>query len=153
MIALAALRVWFVEGLLRRVTIDGPSMAPALSGAHYDVTCGDCGFPFRIDAEHPPESGHAACPNCGFGENQLDNAGLQLPDHVLIDRWPLFWRQARRGEVVAAREPGSSGQFIVKRVAAIAPEQLAIEGGDLYAGDNLARKALADLHAVRVLVH
>src|SRR5688572_29439386 len=45
LVALAGVRLWMIDGLLlRRVSITGPSMAPALCGAHYRVTCGDCGF-------------------------------------------------------------------------------------------------------------
>src|SRR6267378_8602806 len=51
LLACGALRLSLVDGMLRRVTIDGPSMAPAFCGSHYELPCGDCGFPFRCDAE------------------------------------------------------------------------------------------------------
>src|SRR5688500_18037884 len=51
---LAGLRLWFVEGIWRKASIDGPSMAPALCGAAYVVTCDDCAFRFRCDAKHVP---------------------------------------------------------------------------------------------------
>src|SRR5438046_1824431 len=70
MIALAGLRLWFVDGLLQPAMIDGPSMAPALCGAHFEVTCSDCGVRFRCDAEHVPDDRRAACPNCGFTDNR-----------------------------------------------------------------------------------
>src|SRR4051794_15114203 len=52
LLAISAIRVSFVDGILRKVTIDGPSMAPALCGPHYKLECVDCGFLFRCDAEH-----------------------------------------------------------------------------------------------------
>jgi hypothetical protein len=152
LIFLAAVRLWFVEGLLRRVTIDGPSMAPALCGAHYDATCSDCGFSFRCDAEHLPSDRLAACPNCGFTEIRLDAARLAPPDRVLIDRWPLLARDPQRNEVVALQPPGVA-DLAVKRVAALPAERLSIERGDLLAGGQIVRKTQAELHATRVLVH
>ena len=38
LLLLAGVRLWLVDGLLRRVSIDGPSMAPGLCGAHYEIT-------------------------------------------------------------------------------------------------------------------
>ncbi|HEX5106188.1 MAG TPA: hypothetical protein VFV87_20355, partial [Pirellulaceae bacterium] len=55
---LVTVRLWMVEGLvLRPVSIDGPSMAPALVGLHYAVTCDDCAFAFACDAQNAPASG------------------------------------------------------------------------------------------------
>jgi type IV secretory pathway protease TraF len=150
---LAAIRLSFVDGIWRRVTIDGPSMAPALLGRHYQVTCGDCQFPFACDAEHPPESGRAVCPNCGYLQNDLSAATLRPAERVLIDRWRLIGRAAHRGKIVAARLPGQSGEFIVKRVAGLPGERLAIAGGDLYTDGRLIHKSASELRAVSVLVH
>jgi hypothetical protein len=146
-------RLWSIDGMLRRVTIDGPSMAPAYCGAHYKVQCGDCGFPFRCDAEHLPSDRLAACPNCGFGENSLDAALAAPPDHVLIDRWPVFWQSPTRGDVVAIQTPDDGGGLAVKRVAGLPGERLAIDGGDLMSGQQILRKSAADFRALRLLVH
>jgi hypothetical protein len=148
---LFATRLWFVDGLLRRVLIDGPSIAPALCGDHFFVTCGDCGFAFRCDAEHVPADRLVACPNCGFIENSLDTARLMPPDRVLVDRWPLVWRGPRRGEVLALRSP--DGDPSVKRVAGLPGEVLAIQGGDLFIGDRVVRKSLSELREVQLLLH
>jgi len=148
---LTATRLWFIEGLVRRVTIAGPSMAPALCGESYAVICGDCGFRFRCDAEHLPTDHRAACPNCGFADNSLDVARRSPPDRVLIDRWPLLWSTPQRGEVVAVQT--TEHELAVKRVAALPGERLAIRDGDLYAGQQLVRKTRAQLTATRLLVH
>ena len=153
LVVLAIVRLWLIDGLWRRVTIDGPSMAPALCGAHFLVTCNDCGFPFRCDAQHVPDDGQAACPNCGYTQNPLAAALLQPPDRVLIDRWRLLWRSSQWGEVVALRAPEAVAELAVKRVAAVAPAQPAIRAGDLALGSDLVRKSPAELRAVRLLVH
>jgi signal peptidase I len=151
LVLLAGARLWMVDGLVRRVTIDGPSMAPAFYGAHYAVRCGDCGFSFRCDAEHLPPDGKAACPNCGFTDNLVDTAALLPAERVLIDRWPLLLGNPRRGDVVAIQRPG--GEMAVKRIAGFPGERLAIRDGDLFAGEQILRKTAAELHAVRLLVH
>lgn len=152
-LVLVVARIWHLEGLLRRVTIDGPSMAPTLCGPHYDVTCGDCRFQFRCDADLPPTDLTAVCPNCGFAKSALDQLPVQPPDRVLIDRWGLIWRQLRRGEVVAARVPSESSAIAVKRTAAFSGERLAIQDGEQYVGETLVRKTLEELREVRQLVH
>ena len=148
--ALAALRLSFVQGLVRRITIDGPSMAPALLGPHYSVTCSDCRFPFTCDAEHPPRSDRAVCPNCGYADNELVPLDRRPAQRVLIDRWPLLWRSPPRGEIVAAR---LGQELIVKRVAGLPGEVLSIEDGDVFSQQQIVGKTPAQLRAVRVLVH
>jgi hypothetical protein len=150
---LLAVRLWAVAGLARTVRIEGPSMAPAWLGGHYQVTCEDCGLEFKCDAEHAPPSGVASCPNCGFRDNLLREENLRPGQQVVIDRWPHLFAGPRRGDVVAAADPYDPGSFVVKRVAGLPGERLAIRGGDLFISDEIVRKSLRELAAVRVLVH
>jgi type IV secretory pathway protease TraF len=152
-ILFGGVRLWFVEGLLRRVVIDGPSMAPAFYGAHYELKCDDCGFPFLCDAEHVPSDGKAACPNCGFTENLLAEARLMPAERVMIDRWPLRFREPQKREIVAFEIPDSAGEIGVKRVAALPGERVAIRGGELFIDDVLVRKSVEDWRADRILVY
>jgi signal peptidase I len=128
-------------------------MAPAHVGVHYHLNCGDCGFNFRCDATNVPSSGLAVCPNCGYRTNELTAANLRPGEQVLIDRWQLIGCGPDRGEIVAARLPDPSDDLVVKRVAALAGERLAIRAGDLYIDGEIVRKSLAELQAVRVLVN
>lgn len=151
-------RLWYVEGFIRTVRIDGPSMAPTLLGTHYRVTCGDCGISFVCDADHVPHDMQAVCPNCGFRENPLRETDLQPGDMVLVDRWPLLWSAPRKGEVVMLRVPAlliepQESSYAVKRIAGLPEERIAIRGGDLYVNDRQERKTLAQLRQVAVLVH
>src|SRR5689334_18364995 len=61
-LAFVGARLWFIDGLVRRVLIDGPSMAPTFCGEHYEVRCHDCGVRFTCDASNVPSDGLAACP-------------------------------------------------------------------------------------------
>ncbi|MFT3920979.1 MAG: hypothetical protein QM778_00445 [Myxococcales bacterium] len=150
---LAGVRLSFVQGLLRRITIIGPSMAPALYGRHFAVVCADCGFQFSCDADHVPPDHQAACPNCGFIHNSLTEAKELPPDRVFIDSWQPFFRRFRRSSVVALEAPGDSADLAVKRIALLPGERLIIRDGDLYDGQRLIRKSLAEFHALRLLVH
>jgi hypothetical protein len=154
----AAVRLAMIEGLpLPGVSpvarVDGPSMAPAYMGAHYRVTCEDCGFVWCCDAEHAPANREASCPNCGYPTNTLRDEDLVAGERVLIDRWPVALRGVRPGEVVAAPDPAHAGGLVIKRVAALPGQQLAIRGGDVYVDGRLVRKSWPELKQVRVLVH
>lgn len=74
-------------------------------------------------------------------------------ERVLIDRWPQLWRGPGRGDIVAAQDPGSADVLVIKRVAALPGESLAIRGGDLYSDQQILRKSPAEWREVRVLVH
>ncbi len=147
-----AIRLSFIQGIVRRVTIDGPSMAPHLRGTHFDVICADCRFIFPCDAEHLPSDNLAACPNCGYTNNSLDQAQLLPPDRVLIDRWPLLWSSPQRGDVVAIALPDSR-DLAVKRIAALPGERLAIRDGDLFLSGKLNRKSPTEIQSIQLLVH
>jgi hypothetical protein len=154
---LIGLRLALVEGLLagigRRVRIDGPSMAPALVGEHYRVTCDDCRFPFTANHEDAPKNDLACCPNCGYQNNELRLEDLVLGERVVIDRWPLVRGRPQVGDIVAAVDPRTPGEMVVKRVAGVPGQRLGVRRGDLLADGEVVRKSLAELRKVRVLVH
>jgi type IV secretory pathway protease TraF len=152
LIVLVAIRLSFIQGIFRRITIDGPSMAPRLRGTRLDVTCADCQFLFPCDADHLPANQLAACPNCGYTKNSLDQARLRPADRVLIDRWPLLWRAPQRGSVVAISQPDEDG-LAVKRIAALPSERLAIQSGDLFVNGRILRKTAKEWNSSRQLVH
>ena len=152
LIAGVGLRLALLDGWLRTVRIDGPSMAPALCGTHLAVTCGDCGTHFRVGRESVPESGRLVCPNCGWREIDAFDQPVHSGDTVLVDRWPLLTRMPRRWEVVAYDDPHEAGPA-VKRIAGMPGEKIEIRGGDLYVGGRIVRKSLAEFWQTAVLVH
>lgn len=156
-LAPALVRLWCVKGLVQTIRIDGPSMAETLCGNHFRVTCGDCGFPFRCDAEHFPDDHRAVCPNCGFRENVLRSEDSRRGDTVLVDAWPYLWSVPQRGDMVMLREhlegESSGKSFLVKRVAALPRESPGIQGGNLLADGNVVRKSIREVNECSVLVH
>ena len=66
--------------------------------------------------------------------------GLRVP---LTDRWLLRWDAPRRGDVVVFEDPKGSGENLVKRVAAVAGDRVALRDNVvLVNGEEVARRAL-----------
>jgi len=149
-VLLTVVRLSQVTGWWTPVRIEGPSMAPTYFGAHFHVTCDDCGATFECDASQSLHSTRVACPNCGYRQNQLDKANLQRGDRVLIDRWYSV-NKPRRGAAVAIEN--DDGQLLIKRIVALPGERWGIRNGDLYINDQLERKTLHQLLEQRILVH
>lgn len=157
-LAPACFRLGCVNGLVRTIRVDGPSMAETLLGNHFRVTCGDCGIVFRCDADDCPDDRRAVCPNCGFRDNELRDDNLQLGDTVLVDTWPYLWTAPKRGDLVMLVEPKMNGEspatsFAVKRVAGLPREQPGIEHGDFRANGNAISRSMRELREVSSLVH
>ena len=105
---LLVLRITLIQGWLRPVRITGGSMAEALYGPHFPVTCHECGWSFRCGSEYPPTDDLATCPNCGCGDNRVDSGtagarptrldrslgqdGVRTP-HVAGRRFSRTWRR------------------------------------------------------------
>ncbi len=143
-----------LQGLLFPVRIGSGSMAPALLGPHYEVTCDDCEFRWPVDAFADIPFERLVCPNCG---KRSAYAPESLPrnwgDRILIDRWSYLHRAPRRWELAVYRSPSNPKQLEVKRVAGLPGEHISIRYGDLYANGQLLRKRLDELRRVAILVH
>ena len=153
LIALIGVRLGFLQGMVRPVRIAGGSMADHLRGAHFLLRCGDCRFPCRYDAEHPPADERVVCPNCGFVQHDLHDAVLYPGQRVLIDRLACRWCRPQRWDAVAFRSPSDPDYLEVKRVVGLPGERIFIRGGDVYADGRIVRKTLDQLRRVAILVH
>lgn len=149
----AAVRLGGISGLFVPMRIAGASMAETLRGAHYLLSCDDCGFPCRYDADRPPTDDRAVCPNCGYVMHSLDRAVLRPGQRVLIDRLAYPFRPPCRGDRIAFRSSQDPDYFEVKRVVGLPGERISIRHGDIYADDRIVRKTLRQLRDVAVLVH
>lgn len=66
--------------------------------------------------------------------------GLRVP---LTDRWLLRWGAPHRGDVVVFEDPKGSGENLVKRVAAVAGDRVALRDNVVWVnGEAVARRAL-----------
>ncbi len=128
------------------------SMAPTLLGWHRELVCPSCHAGFVIGIEEERQSGEAICPNCG--KRNLDDSSIECGgDRVLVEKFLYALRRPRRWEVAVFHFPGEPSQAYVKRVVGLPGESIRIKGGDVFVNDQVARKSLAEIRAMRILVH
>jgi signal peptidase I len=129
------------------------SMAPTLLGLHREIRCPNCRFVFVVGIDEEGQTGQAICPNCG--QRGLDDTpALQCGgDRVLVQKFLYDFRRPRRWEVAVFHFPGEPSQAYVKRVVGLPGESLRIKGGDIYVDGRIVRKTLAEIRAMRVLIH
>ena len=129
------------------------SMAPTLLGWHRELTCPSCHSVFVVGIEDEGQTGEAVCPNCG--ERGLDD-GPSIEcggDRVLVEKFLYEFRRPRRWEVAVFHFPGEPSQAYVKRVVGLPGESIRIADGDVFVNDRILRKSLAEIRAMRMLVH
>ena len=138
----AVFNAWLLQGLFSPCRVTSGSMAETLLGVHRDVVCGSCGFRFACDAATRLTTPRAACPNCGYLENDLESLPALDGDRVLIDKAVFRVRPPRRWEVVAFADPRNAAQTAVKRVVGLPGETVQIRHGDVYIDGETQRKTL-----------
>jgi len=117
------------------------SMAPTLQGRHMDVTCSQCGCPYRAGASVENE-GHGevrgtTCPVCRFSM-QLDkgrdpNQRSFNGDRILVSKFAYETGDPKRWDVIVFKFPGNAKQNYIKRLVGLPSETLWIRHGDIYA--------------------
>jgi signal peptidase I len=129
------------------------SMAPTLLGWHRELTCPGCGSMFVLGVDEEGPSGQAVCPNCGE-RNQENASSFECGgDRVLVEKFLYEIRRPRRWEVAVFHFPGDPTQAYVKRVVGLPGESIRISDGDVFANGLILRKSLAELRAMKILVH
>ncbi|MEW4563485.1 S26 family signal peptidase [Bremerella sp. JC770] len=123
------------------------SMAPALFGPHYPLTCQRCQLTTALDATNLPKL--ATCPNCGFQDNPVDASQLR-PGQGLV--WEAIEPgQLKRWDIVLL-EDADTNTWQVKRVAFLPGETPRIRQGELYRDAQLIRKSPREREALKQLV-
>ena len=134
------------------------SMGPTLMGAHFRVTCPDCGYQFERnysshsgdDTDIPQydnlEKGRTVtCPNCGY---QIPFSGLQpvyFGDRILVLKYRYLFSQPEPWDVVVfkspyekKRDPDDSkyADNYIKRLIGLPGDSVMILDGDIYIGSH-----------------
>ena len=149
-LVLIAGTIWLLRPRLpAAIEITGHSMLPTLWGSSLEMPCQDCGYPLRCSA--PLDATTILCPNCGYDENLASSASEREPDRVHIVAQPRGSGPAR-WDLVAIRLPGESA-YAVKRVVGLPGELIHIQGGEIYADEQLLQKSWQLFEQLRVEVH
>jgi len=133
-------------------------MAPAVAGIHRAVDCPRCGYHFLV-GRHPSDQGdgrcsprvyqYAACPNCGCQHLKLRQMPESPGEQLLVHKHVFALRRPRRWEMIVFR---LLGKTFIKRLIGLPGEWLEICDGDVYVNNQLVRKTLAEVKAVRIPV-
>jgi signal peptidase I len=135
------------------------SMAPALIGNHREGPCPRCGYPVRMGAPLGDDSdshyARVACPNCAR-KFSLSAARHINGDRLLVDKNVFNLRRPRRWEMAVFHcpdtDPKEYRKPYVKRIIGLPGERIFIVDGEVYDGETLLRKGLAELRETRVPV-
>lgn len=124
-------RAYVVEAFV----IPTGSMAPTLLGAHFPMTCEQCGYQWEVDAglKDMPTS-VVPCPMCHF------NNDLNLPrrpsagDRILVQKYPYYFgaSQPRRWDVVVFKAPHVPDENYIKRLTGLPGEAIHISNGNIF---------------------
>jgi signal peptidase I len=128
------------------------SMAPTLQGRHKEVTCANCGFPYRVsasgeieDEEQVAQRGGArrepqpvdgcTCPNCFYTMNKV-TAEHGHPsysgDRILVSKFAYELDDPNRWDVIVFRFPGDAKMNYIKRLVGLPSETIQLQYGDVY---------------------
>jgi signal peptidase I len=152
-VALTVIQTWLLDGLAPPFRISGGSMAETLRGAHRDLVCADCGYPFSCGVETPPIRPNAVCPNCDYAGNDLASQVDLAGDLAWLDRASFHVRRPRRWELAAFLRPDHADEIALKRVVGLPGESVQIRDGNVWIDGHIRRKNLAEQHATAILVH
>ena len=126
------------------------SMATTLLGAHYRLTCPDCGQQFKVghvgdgDGDRTSvksvtnESNRIQCRGCGFTipERMKQQLPVYYGDRILVLKYIWLLEEPQRWDVVVFKNPNDQdGQYAenyIKRLVGRPGEQLMIFDGDVY---------------------
>ncbi len=131
------------------------SMALAVLGRHFDVTCDRCGLPsvvsangryqMRLRAQGLPSFDYSGnknrvqswkCANCGNEGTLPDDFPITDGDRILVDKLG----KARRWDVVVFRFPEQIATIYLKRLVGLPGETVEIIGGDIFINGRLEAK-------------
>jgi len=152
-IAVAVFRAFVLEGFL----ISTGSMAPALWGHHFRLTCPDCRFEFAVGAPEAQANSEVAprlhvCPNCRYDHIQSQDILVHEGDQLLVDKQAYLWQSPQRWSPVVFRNPLQSTQAFAKRIIGLPGETISLREGDIYIRGAIERKSLAEQRELRILI-
>lgn len=119
------------------------SMAPTLYGRHKETDCAKCGYHVTVGASDEVDrdtnliSPHARiqsaiCPNCGYENDQIEEALAFNGDRILVNKFPYEFGEPDRWDVFVFKNPQEPETNYIKRLVGLPNETLRISGGNVY---------------------
>lgn len=132
------------------------SMGPTLMGAHFRLTCPDCGYQFETNFSSPtgedtdipssvplPAGRSATCPNCGFPVPMDSPQPVYFGDRILVLKYRYLFEEPQPWDVVVFKSPYEKHRDpedpkytdnYIKRLVARPLQSVMILDGDVYIG-------------------
>ena len=124
------------------------SMAPSLTGQHYDLECENCRLRYHTGTSVPNKSSNTRdvsthCPICRY-PTRLSRDRSKKPDHVsnngdriLVNKFTYDFADPERYDVIVFKNPHNGKQNYIKRLIGLPGDNLTIENGDIYLFDQM----------------
>ncbi|NLE39673.1 MAG: signal peptidase I [Pirellulaceae bacterium] len=117
-------------------------MADTLMGLHKDVTCRECGHPYRVgistgmsdQTSGVPEGldiVRSVCPLCRY-EMDVRRDRAFSGDRVLVNKFVYHFKEPRRWDVAVFKYPQGAKTNFIKRLVGLPNETIRIHRGDLF---------------------
>jgi len=171
LVVAVVLAILFRASELEAFVIPTGSMAPTLMGWHKDLTCSQCGYPFRLGvsdraSERRDDDAHqpaARCPNCQYvlSAARVEGAESYPGDRIIALPFPYELGRPKRWDVVVFRFPENPQMNYIKRLVGMPGERICLHNGDVYVrtlgennepADRILRKSLRKIRAMRQIV-
>jgi signal peptidase I len=134
------------------------SMGPTLYGAHYELKCPDCGYPFAVGADSRLEV-TPLCPNCflplkeAYAAHAEDKTPDFSGDRILVLKFVYDFQEPQRWDVIVFRYPFDPATNFIKRLVALPGESVEIKDGNVWINDEIATKTDKAQEALWQIVH
>ncbi|MBN1554108.1 MAG: signal peptidase I [Phycisphaerae bacterium] len=126
------LRAFMIEAFV----IPTGSMANALYGDHYELTCPSCGWQYAYGRDSHNTPGMARCPNCHFRYGDAPHRGKPVEpkggDRVLVLKYLYDFSPLQPWDVVVFKNPQNNRENYIKRLIGLPGEGIQIVQGDIF---------------------
>ena len=115
------------------------SMAETLRGAHYQMRCVRCGYPFDAGSESLSVN-RAQCPNCNYFQPPHAAQEVKNGDRIFVLKSIYQFSEPKRWDVVVFKNPTNPRDNYIKRMIGLPDETVQLIGGDVYINGEIERK-------------
>lgn len=130
------------------------SMASTLMGAHFRLSCPQCGYKYargfvpeeyRLPRDTLPASGSqipraSRCPSCGYYYRTANPVSVENGDRILVLKCLYQFVEPRRWDVVVFKNPLNPQENYIKRLVGLPEESIEIIDGDIYIDGKISQK-------------